>query len=46
MNAVDVKTKEDYILYQSKLIDDMHAEQLRLLEQIRILLNRLVKEDK
>ena len=46
MKATDVKTKEDWIEYQHQLINEASARELRLLEQIKILLGRIVELEK
>jgi hypothetical protein len=46
MKATDVKTKEDWIEYQSQLIQEAGARELRLLQQIKILLGRIVEAEK
>lgn len=42
MKATDVKTKEDWIEYQSQLIEEGSARELKLLNQIKILLSKIV----
>jgi hypothetical protein len=46
MKATDVKTIEDWVEYQSQLIAEGSARELRLLEQIKILLGRIVELEK
>lgn len=45
MKASEIKTKEDYIQHQSELIDEFVNRELKYLDQIRILLKRLVTEN-
>jgi len=45
MDITEVKTKEDFILYQQKVIEQQSDQIVSLREQIKMLLGKLAEEE-